>query len=165
MATVARGPPGLGHEPSRVSKDKPTAQSGEGDGGGHGAGGGLAPKMHQAGEGDRAREDAGPASKAPAREGSGGPILATAGQEMGRRTEEASCDQGGWCAGFQNMNTLHVREKVTTALTPPLQMPRRQPSASSPSARAGLPVPPQITRLNPSLTSYRYSVTMSLEMP
>lgn len=50
---------------------------------------GVAPKMHQAGEGDRAREDAGPASKAPAREGSGGPILATAGQEMGRRTEEA----------------------------------------------------------------------------
>lgn len=103
---------------------------------------GVAPKMHQAGEGDRAREDAGPASKAPAREGSGGPILATAGQEMGRRTEEASWDQGGWCAGFQNMDTLHVREKVTTALTPPLQMPRRQPSASSPGARAGLPVPP-----------------------
>lgn len=85
---------------------------------------GVAPKMHQAGEGDRARENAGPASKAPAREASGGPILATAGQEMGRRTEEASWDQGGWCAGFRNMDTLHVREKVTTALTPPLQMPR-----------------------------------------
>lgn len=97
-------------------------QDGEGDGGGHWAGReGAAPKTHQAGEGDGAREDTGPASKAPACEGSRGPILATAGQEMGRRTEEASWDQGGWCVGFQNMNIPHEREKVTTARTPPLQ--------------------------------------------